>query len=163
MSNLKDLIINVAKKAVESHIKNTDETFDESDPYLDDKKSCFVCIKNNEVLRGCIGTLSPSCATLKEEIIKNAISAATSDYRFSPVTEPELKSLKYSVDVLMPLEKCEINKLDEKEYGVMVKSGTKVGVLLPNLEGVDNIAQQVAIAQEKAGIIKNEPFDIFRF
>lgn len=127
---------------------------------------CFVSIKTrNGELRGCIGTIEPAKTTLAEEIIANAIGAASRDPRFEPVTADELSNLKYSVDVLMEAEPTTIEKLDAKVYGVIVEdlSGRRRGLLLPDIEGVTDATQQVQIATRKAGIARDEQVKLFRF
>lgn len=128
------------------------------------KAGVFVCIKKNGQLRGCIGTFMPSCGNVAEETIRNAISAASGDPRFPAVSEAELSDLEYTVDVLSPPEKVEdISHLDPKKYGVIVSSGNRRGLLLPNLEGVDSVEEQLRITRMKAGIQQEEPAKMFRF
>src|SRR5215471_5315885 len=130
------------------------------------RAGCFVSIKTRAGdLRGCIGTIEPARNTLADEIILNAVSAATHDPRFSPVSPSELPDLKYSVDVLSAPEPCTMEDLDPNVYGVIVQheSGFPRGLLLPHLEGIDTTAQQVEIAARKAGINKGEPVKFFRF
>src|SRR3989339_492582 len=120
------------------------------------KKACFVSIHNkiDHSLRGCIGTVSPWYESLGDEIVNNAVAAATGDSRFSPIISPyQLKDIYFSVDVLNQPENCEVKDLDPKKYGVIVNDdyGSR-GVLLPDLEGVDTVSQQLQIACEKAGI-----------
>ena len=101
---------------------------------------------------------------MAEEIIYNAISAGTRDPRFNPVKKSELKDLLYSVDVLEEPEPISsIDELDVVRYGVIVTSGSRRGLLLPNLEQVDTPDQQVEIALYKAGISKDEPYKMERF
>lgn len=130
------------------------------------KAGCFVSLhlKNNHELRGCIGTILPTCKNLAAEIINNAISACQ-DPRFLPVTKEEVDNLEISVDVLSEPEPISsINALDPKKYGVIVKAKDgRTGLLLPDLEGIDDSAYQVAIAREKAGINPNEPVYLYRF
>ena len=115
-------------------------------------------------LRGCIGTIEPLRESLAREIIENAISAGTADPRFSPVTAGELPHLSYSVDVLLTPEKISGKKeLDPKRYGVIVESGRRRGLLLPDLEGVNTAEEQLAIALQKAGISPGEPYRLYRF
>jgi uncharacterized protein (TIGR00296 family) len=76
-------------------------------PEMSGKSGVFVCLKKGGELRGCIGTYLPSCASIAEEVIANAISAATKDPRFSPVGEDELESLSYTADVLTCPEKVD--------------------------------------------------------
>jgi len=126
----------------------------------------FVSIKKNGQLRGCIGTIEPTQPTIAQEIMANAISSGTRDPRFPPVRENELPGLVYSVDVLSPAEPLpdnDLSMLDAKRYGVIVTSGYKRGLLLPNLEGVETIEEQLKIACGKAGIGKNEKYEIERF
>jgi MEMO1 family protein len=127
---------------------------------------CFVSLKTSEgELRGCIGTIEPAKGTLAEEIVANAISAATSDPRFEPVTEAELSNLRYSVDVLFPSEPAVMKDLDPSIFGVIVEdeSGAHRGLLLPDIPGIDRAEQQVEIAARKAGIPQGEPIKLFRF
>jgi AmmeMemoRadiSam system protein A len=116
-------------------------------------------------LRGCIGTIEPTQKSLAEEIIANAISAATRDPRFPPVSVEELSYLRYSVDVLYEPEPATFDDLDPKIYGVIVEdmSGTRRGLLLPDIEGVKMASQQVEIAARKAGIKPGAPLKLSRF
>jgi AmmeMemoRadiSam system protein A/AmmeMemoRadiSam system protein B len=124
----------------------------------------FVSLKKFGELRGCIGTIEPTQDDIIEEVKHNAIAAATEDPRFDPVTREELADLVYSVDVLEPAEPiAAISELDPKRYGVIVKRGFRQGLLLPNLEGIETAAEQVAIARQKAGIGPEEPVELERF
>ena len=116
-------------------------------------------------LRGCIGTVEPEHDTLASEIISNAIKSATRDPRFFPVSEAELSSLRYSVDVLEPPEPARFEDLDPSTYGVVVEDerGRRRGLLLPAIEGVETARQQVQIAARKAGIAAGEPLTLYRF
>ena len=101
---------------------------------------------------------------MADEIIKNAVSAGVGDPRFDPVRPDELKELVYSVDVLGRPEPIDsLEQLDVVRYGVIVSKGRRRGLLLPNLEGVDTPAEQVAIALRKAGIDPEESYAMERF
>ena len=131
---------------------------------LNERAGAFVSIKKLGALRGCIGTIAPACSNLAKEIIANAISACSCDPRFPPVASDELRDLTVSVDVLdkaTPVDS--ISELDVKRYGVIVSKGFRRGLLLPNLEGVDTVAEQLHIALSKAGIHPSEHYDIERF
>lgn len=131
---------------------------------MKERAGVFVSLKKKGELRGCIGTFIPACDNMAEEIIRNAISAATGDPRFHPVTPDELSGLSYSVDVLSPPEKVDdINALDARRYGVIVAKGGRRGLLLPDLEGVDTVEEQISIAKMKAGISINEEVELYRF
>ena len=133
---------------------------------LAERAPCFVSLKTQDgELRGCIGTIEPMKNTLAAELIANAISAATHDPRFPPVSQDELADLRYSVDVLLPAEPATIDQLDPRIYGVIVEdiSGERRGLLLPDIAGVDDSQQQVEIAARKAGIPPDKPLRLWRF
>jgi len=130
---------------------------------LDDKKGVFVSLKLNGELRGCIGTIEATTDSVGEEILNNSLSAAFNDPRFPPLRADELYQLDISVDLLYPAEKCSFEDLDPQIYGVIVSNGRKRGLLLPMLEGIESKEEQVSIALQKAGIRKNEPYEIQRF
>jgi len=128
------------------------------------RAGAFVSLHKRGALRGCIGTIQPTSSNVAQEVIQNAISAATRDPRFPPVQASELEDLEISVDVLYPPEPIEsIDELDPKRYGVVVESGWRRGLLLPDLEGVDTAEYQVEIARRKAGISLHEPVQLYRF
>lgn len=129
------------------------------------KAGVFISLKKGGKLRGCIGTFSPVNENLYNEIVKNALSAANEDPRFSPVAEWELKDLEYSVDVLSePVRVNYISELDHIKYGVIVIKGFRRGLLLPDIEGVNSVEEQLRIAKLKAGIDPvDEDVEIFKF
>ena len=158
----------LARDAVEKFIRSADvlDVPETSAGLLRARAPCFVCLKTADgELRGCIGTIEPVKETLAEEIIANAISAATTDPRFEPVTPAELSNLRYSVDVLHHPEPAVMEELDPKVYGVIVEdeSGLRRGLLLPDIPGIDDAEQQVEIAARKAGIASGEPVKLSRF
>lgn len=118
-----------------------------------------------EELRGCVGTYQPTKVNLAQEIIHNALEAATRDPRFPPVTAGELPHLRYSIDILSPLETVvEIADLDVKRYGLIISAGNdRRGLLLPDLSGVETVEQQISICRQKAGIFPEEPITLQRF
>ena len=124
----------------------------------------FVSLKKRGELRGCIGTISPTQPNLAQEVIHVARQASTADPRFSPVEAGELEELSYSVDVLgSPEPVSTLHDLDPQRFGVIVEAGSRKGLLLPDLQGIDSAAQQVAIARNKAGIKPGEDVQLFRF
>jgi len=133
-------------------------------PEMKEEAGVFVSIHKGGELRGCIGTFEPSRPSVAEEIIINAISAATRDPRFEPVCEEELKDLDISVDVLTAPEPIESKEqLDPKKDGAIVQRGARRGLLLPDLEGVDTPEQQIDICRLKADIRPGEKVRLFRF
>jgi AmmeMemoRadiSam system protein A/AmmeMemoRadiSam system protein B len=158
----------LAREAVETYVRSGEIVSPPASTgdFLSTRAPCFVSLKTvNGELRGCIGTIEPARDTLAHEIIANAISAANNDPRFEPVRPEELGNLRYSVDVLFPPEKTVMEDLDPSVFGVIVEdeSGTRRGLLLPDIPGIDNAEQQVEIAARKAGIRRGEPVRLYRF
>ena len=162
-----DVYVKLARASAEYYVKNGSvmKTPDwVADELLNVKAGAFVSIHKFGALRGCIGTIAPTQENLAQEIIQNAVSAVSKDPRFEPVDESELKWLDINVDVLGEPEKIKSEaELDVKKYGVIVQSGYKRGLLLPDLDGVDTVEEQVAIARRKGGIAPGEKIDMFRF
>jgi len=159
-------IVELAKKSIETFIREnrTINPPDNLPPEVHGKAGVFVSLKKHGELRGCIGTYSPCRDSVAMETISNAISAATKDPRFPPVREDELDELAYSVDVLSSPEKIKhVGELDPVKYGIIVVSGFGRGLLLPDLEGVDTVEEQIRITKMKAGILPGEEVEIYRF
>lgn len=158
-------LVALAKGTVEGFIKNgvTPTPVADSDE-LKEKAGVFVSIKKNGELRGCIGTFEPTKPNIAEEIVSSAIGAAIRDPRFQPVTANELDDLEYSVDVLSsPQPVAGTDELDPQKYGVIVDGSGRRGLLLPNLETVDTVEEQLDIARSKAGLSPSDEIKIFRF
>lgn len=177
-----DIIVRLARKTVETYIRDRrkivyedvkdsikkegeDSSADELIDILENNRAgVFVSMHKDGRLRGCIGTISPVRDNVAQEVIDNAISASTSDPRFIPVSPDELDHLEYSVDVLSPPENiASLAELDVKKYGVIVTNGNRRGLLLPNLDTIDTVEEQIAIAKKKAGISSAEPVSLQRF
>ncbi|MFH2105494.1 MAG: AmmeMemoRadiSam system protein A [Parcubacteria group bacterium] len=127
----------------------------------------FVTIKNGEQLRGCIGTYEPTKPSIAKEIIENAISAATNDYRFSAITPTEFPDLSYEVSILTrpELVKDPSQELDPQKFGVLIKTDSgKSGLLLPDLEGINTVERQLEAVCQKCGVDpEEEKIAIYRF
>lgn len=117
-------------------------------------------------LRGCMGTTEPQTGSVEEEIVANAITAATRDPRFYAVTPQELASLDISVDVLGPAEEVRgLEDMDPKRYGMIVRTlDGRRALLLPDLEGVDTAEQQLRITCRKGSIDPDDDqYRMYRF
>ncbi|UCG94289.1 MAG: AmmeMemoRadiSam system protein A [Candidatus Aerophobus sp.] len=150
-----DFPVLLAKRTIEDYLRSGKVISPPSRiPEVFQKKAgTFVSLHKKGRLRGCIGTYLPTQDNLANEIIKNAISAATQDPRFPPVDTSEIRDLEISVDVLSKPEPVKSKReLDPKKYGVIVSKGWQKGLLLPDLEGVDTVEQQLEIAKQKAGL-----------
>ena len=161
-----DAYVALARRAIEGYIR-TGEVLAVPEGLPEEmygQAGVFVSLKENGSLRGCIGTIQAAESSVAGEIIYNAISAGTRDPRFQPVEPSELDRLTITVDVLGELEKIDsADQLDEKRYGVVVSNENSQGLLLPNLDGVDSIEEQIAIAKRKAGIHEKEEVELWRF
>ena len=151
-----DPYVQLARKSVEYYIlhhRKMEMPEDLPEELLTKRAGAFVSIHEHGKLRGCIGTIAPVRDCVAREIIDNAVSASTRDPRFDPIRAHELKWLEISVDVLGEAEPIKSPaELDVKRYGVIVTKGMKRGLLLPDLDGVDTVEEQISIAKSKAGI-----------
>ena len=156
-----DKYVELAKKTIDRFIREN-EVYDPAGDDLPEEMTshragAFVSIHENGQLRGCIGTIAPTCKNIAYEIVSNAIAASTRDPRFDPIRTEELDKLEINVDVLSPEEPIDSpDQLDVNKYGVIVEKGFKRGLLLPDLDGVDSVEQQIAIAKQKAGLDLDE-------
>lgn len=161
-----DPLVHWARCVITAHV-NGDEVDENQGKHPDlrhYRAGVFVSLHRQGQLRGCIGTLSPTRPNLTEEIRHNAISASSHDLRFYPVIAEELEDLNISVDVLgTPQPIHSRDELDVKRYGVIVSCSGRRGVLLPDIEGVDTVDEQVHIALRKAGIDPDEAYTLERF
>jgi AmmeMemoRadiSam system protein B/AmmeMemoRadiSam system protein A len=159
-------LVELAKETVETYVKEgkITEPPKKLTPEMKRQAGVFVSIHKLGGLRGCIGTFEPQEANVALETITNAVSSATRDPRFSPISPKELKDLEYNVDVLTPPEPIESeDQLDPRKYGCIVECGTRRGLLLPDLKGVDTVDYQISICRQKAGIMPDEPVKLYRF
>ena len=162
-----DAYVRLARRTIE-HYARTKDVLEVPEGLPEEMyKTCagvFVSIKENGSLRGCIGTVQPAESSLAREIIYNAVSASSRDPRFSPIEPEELDRLTITVDVLGEVEKAgSLEDLDVKRYGVIVSNENGRGLLLPNLDGVDTVQEQIDIAKQKAGIGEQEEIQLERF
>lgn len=158
-------LVQLARETVESYVRHRNIFKPkEYTSEMMERAGVFVSIKKFGELRGCIGTFEPTKQNVAEEIIRNAISSATEDPRFPPVNDTELPNLRYSVDILTkphPVE--DQSELDPKRYGIIVESRGRRGLLLPDLEGVSTVEDQINICRRKAGISPHDPIKLYRF
>lgn len=158
--------VELAKKSLRHYLESGQyaPVPDPLPPELNTRAGVFVSLKKDGELRGCIGTFAPTRDSIAAEIMYNAVSAGTEDPRFAPISLEELPALAVSVDVLSAPERVDsLSELDPKRFGVIVRRGRRSGLLLPDLEGADEIEEQVAIAMRKAGIAPNEEIELYRF
>lgn len=163
-----DQYIRLARMAIEQYTKTKQRLaipeFAQTPDLLGKSRGVFVSIKDRGGLRGCMGITAGIEINLASDIISNAIKACSEDPRFPVVEEEELEHLIISVDILSPAESVsDPSELNPKKYGIIVTHDYKRGLLLPNLEGVDSVEEQLRIALNKAGIKPTEKYEIERF
>ena len=164
-----DQYVQLARKTIEAYVKKDrridPETLDLPEAMRNNRAGVFVSIKNASGLRGCIGTTGTGVSkNIAHEIVRNAIEAATKDPRFPAIEPWELENLIITVDILYKSEPIkDKNDLDPNSYGIIVSSGHKKGLLLPNLDGIESVDQQINIALKKAGITKSEDYTVEKF
>lgn len=169
MSNVEHVehpLVQLARQAIEVYVREgrilrppVDPT-----PEMQARAGVFVSLHRQGQLRGCIGSFSPTHARVADEIIASAIASASEDPRFDRLARHELGDLEISVDVLSePEPVTDANTLDPKRYGLIVQAGRRRGLLLPDLEGVDTVADQIDICRRKGGIASSEPVQLSRF
>ena len=162
-----DAFVRLARYSLETFVKTHKPATlpkDLPEELTNRRAGAFVSLHKDGNLRGCIGTIMATRDTLAEEILQNAISACSKDPRFDPVKADELDDIEYSVDVLGEPERIfDVKALDVKRYGVIVENGGRRGLLLPDLEGIDTVEEQIAIAKRKAGIRADEKVALWRF
>lgn len=166
-------LVKLARETIEEYVRNRrvppSPPEDELSPEMKQQGGVFVSIKKKGRLRGCIGTIEPRQTNVAEEVIENAVSAATRDPRFPPIGPEELKDLEISVDVLTTPEPIEsLDQLDPKRYGLIVQSLAnpfKRGLLLPDLPSIRTAEEQFHHTKVyKAGIAdEDEPIQMYRF
>lgn len=157
-------LVTLARQAIENNLRGEPSPKAEAELSVHESSGVFVSLKKGGALRGCIGTIFPVTESLAEEVAQNAVSAATRDPRFPPMVTEELEQVTVSVDVLTsPEPVVSPDDLDPARYGVIVQSGHRKGVLLPDLPGIDTVQKQLGIAKQKAGIGSEEECELFRF
>ena len=164
-------LVELARRTIEVYVRDGRQIKPprETPPEMQQRAGAFVTIHLHGRLRGCIGTIEPTCDNLAEEVIRNAVAAAARDPRFSPIRRDELADLSIKVDVLgQPEAVTSLADLDPVRYGLIVQSAShpwKRGLLLPDLAGIDTVEKQVQWTREhKAGITDpNEPVEMLRF
>ncbi len=159
-------LVQLARAAINAYVRD-DRIMTppaELTPEMKERHGVFVSLHRSGQLRGCIGTFGATQANVSAEICQNAISAATQDPRFMPVQPHELADLKISVDVLSePEPVANVEELDAKRFGVIVSAGRRRGLLLPDLEGVETVEEQIDICRRKGGIGPHEPVKLQKF
>ncbi len=154
----KNDLLSLARNTIESYVKTNKKPGIDTEnfsPSLLTPAGAFVTLRKKGKLRGCIGSFNPDIPLYKV-VQEMAVSAASKDYRFSPVTPDELDKIDIEISVLTPLKK--INSTDEIKLGrdgIYLKKGYHSGTFLPQVatETGWNLEEFLGhCARDKAGI-----------
>ena len=159
------LLVDVARGAIARHLEQPGPVAKPLPDSLSESRGVFITLRQADgSLRGCMGHIRPILPTLQEEVAACAVAAASRDPRFSPVAAEELSSLNIEISILEPPEPIASKaELDPNQFGVIIRAGSKTGLLLPNLDGVDTVDYQLSIAMRKGGIAPSEDYTLERF
>lgn len=156
----------LAREAIRARLEGREPALPRANRALAARAPLFVTLKwSDGVLRGCMGAVQPLCSDLVAETVDRAHAAAFEDPRFPPVGAEELDALKIDISVLQPAEVVtDPDQLDPAVYGLILSDDSgRRAVLLPGIEGIDSVDQQIAITRQKAGIRADEPVTMRRF
>ncbi len=139
-STQKNLLLEQARKTISNRLNKNDGFPDiPEDPVFREKAATFVTLKISGKLRGCIGTLEPA-TSLWQSVHDNALSAAFSDHRFSPLSHKELEAVEIDISVLSSPSSLEyedpvdlLKKLQPGVDGVILKDGRRGATFLPQV------------------------------
>jgi len=130
----KQVLLAIARQAIIQAVLGDKTTIEpREEKTLNQRNGCFVTIKQDGRLRGCIGNFQ-SELPLFREVAQMAQASATRDPRFYPMKESDLDHFKVEISVLSTLRK--INSIDEIEvgrHGIYIEKGYYRGVLLPQV------------------------------
>lgn len=150
-------LLHVAQTAVEVYVRDGKEVdFKIEDARLNWPEGAFVTIHQNGKLRGCIGQIVSNGEPLWQVVRDMAITAASEDNRFLPISKDELEKLDYEISVLSaPEEIDDWSKIELGKHGVIVKSGWHSGVFLPQVATETGWSREEFLSQlctQKAGL-----------
>ncbi|MFN3966615.1 MAG: AmmeMemoRadiSam system protein B [Endomicrobiia bacterium] len=128
------ILLELARRTIKEYLGSKKiPPFETDDPELKAPSAVFVTLNKFHNLRGCIGTTVPQLP-LYQAVQQMAIASAFEDYRFSPVSESELKDIKIEISVLSPLKKVKsADEIKPNVHGVVVRRGGRSGLFLPQV------------------------------
>lgn len=134
------------------------------DPRLEQRGATFVTLTVDGELRGCIGSVRAQ-RPLGEDVVTNAIGAATRDPRFERVTRAELDHVRVEVSLLSEPEFLDfsdeadlLRQLRPGEDGLLLFAGCRSATFLPQVwEQLSEPAMFLAALKQKAGLAPDRP------
>ena len=168
----RQLLHQVARESIEYGVSNHREkalkAVDYPEP-LQQNAASFVTLHLRQMLRGCIGTLTPR-RPMVEDVSSNAYNAAFRDYRFGPLSESELVDLTVHISILGPTEAIHFNSRSELLSqlrpgidGLVIKDNGRQATFLPavweSLGSAEEFLQHLLV---KAGLTRDYWSDSIR-
>jgi AmmeMemoRadiSam system protein A len=155
-------LLALARATVEESLEGPQVQVPE-EPWLSEPGACFVTLRKEGELRGCIGSLEAHRA-LAEDLMHNARSAAHRDPRFAPLQRNELDLVRFEVSLLSPLEQLEVKTEEEAlavlrpgRDGVLLQWGPYRGVFIPKMwKQLPSPVEFLAYLRRKAGLSSHE-------
>jgi len=167
--------VKLARKAILTYLSSREIITERYEGIFSEKRGVFTTLNIGNKLRGCIGFPYP-VQRLDKSIIESAISAATQDPRFQPVSLDELEKITIEVTILTLPEKIDVewredlpSKIEIGKHGLIVKLGNNSGLLLPqvavehNFDAVTFLSQTCYKANLPLNCWKDERVEIFKF
>ena len=133
-ADLQQELLILARNAIDNYLRKRNSLrYSSSAQQLSQNCGAFVSLHKKGALRGCIGYIT-SERPLYETVIDAAVSAATGDPRFAPVTQDELPELEIEISVLTPPQLVENpEEIEVGRDGLIITMGHQRGLLLPQV------------------------------
>lgn len=155
----KKILLQLAREAITATVQTGKLKMQQvAEGRLASPHGCFVTIKKQGGLRGCIGNFS-SDKPLYQLVQEMAASAATRDPRFYPMKEEDLAEFELEISVLSPLNKItSVEEVEVGKHGLYLEKNFSRGVLLPQVAVEHNWDRETFLSQTalKAGLKKDD-------
>lgn len=154
----KQVLLDIARQAIIQGVQTGQEYVEpREEKVLNQRNGCFVTIKQNNQLRGCIGNFQSELPLFKE-VAQMAQASAAKDPRFYPLREEDLDNFSLEISVLSPLRKIEsVEEIEVGQHGIYIEKSFYRGVLLPQVAIEHEWDRQTFLKQTciKAGLPTN--------
>ncbi|MEW5768338.1 MAG: AmmeMemoRadiSam system protein B [bacterium] len=157
--NLQEDLLKLARHTIETYVREGQMPPFEAkgNQELLEHRGAFVTIHKHGQLRGCIGYIEP-IYPLYKAIMQAAVSAATRDHRFPPLSPDELSEIDLEISILTPPKRIsDVNEIKVGRDGLIMKKGHYQGLLLPQVATEYNWDRETFLEHTclKAGLPKD--------
>ena len=176
-TNAEQIILPIARATIGQALGRP-ATADESAPWLHEPRACFVTLKMNGELRGCIGSLKAQ-RSLLADLKANALAAAFQDPRFEPLTGEEFNYTRIEVSLISVIEPIyfvneqdALNQLRPAVDGIIFEYQNQHSTFLPQMwESLPTPQVFMEVLKKKAGLspsfwaedVRLSRYTVFRF